>query len=135
MHCVLTESVTKVPPYFVGFMLIIFLENYKYYVADTTYNCGYQQLTLLEVFKALISKTGTTDKFFEPILVTKRAKKRSGSRRGAPRRLQGESTENQDDADGPVDHGEFPLSDANEDPKLLVEDALAPSTQKNAKGE
>jgi len=134
MHCILTESVTKVPPYVMGFIIILCLENYKHYVSDATYNEGYQQLTLLEVFKALLSKPGSRDRFFEPILVNKRAKRRA-NRRGARnlRRIHGDANGfgvNADDEDEPLDHKEFPLSDREMYPKLDVENALAPSKSK-----
>mmetsp|Transcript_40846 Transcript_40846/g.85005 ORF Transcript_40846/g.85005 Transcript_40846/m.85005 type:complete len:1211 (-) Transcript_40846:1229-4861(-) len=136
MHCILTESVTKVPPYVMGFIIIMFLENYKHYVADTVYNGGYQQLTLLEVFKALVSKTGSQEKFFEPILVTKRAKQRANRRATKTlRRIQADAAgNNTDEADEPLDHREFPLSDREVYPKFSVEDALAPSSKKAGGG-
>ena len=135
MHCVLTESVSKVPPYIMGFVIILYLENYKHYVADTLYNEGYQPLTMLEVFKALVSKTGSGDKYFEPILVTKRAKRRSNRRNPRTlRRIQADSlgsTSNDDGENLLMDHKEFPFSDREAYPKFSVENALAPSSRNN----
>ena len=134
MHCVLTESVSKVPPYIMGFLIILYLESYKHYVSDTVYNEGYQPLTLIEVFKALVSKTGSADKYFEPILVTKRAKKRSNRRNPRTlRRIQSDSpgaTTTMDDGENILlDHKEFPFSDRDAYPKFTVDEALAPSSR------
>ncbi|KAL7580121.1 hypothetical protein ACA910_012880 [Epithemia clementina (nom. ined.)] len=137
MHCVITESVSKVPPYLMGFVIILYLENYKHYVADTLYNEGYQPLTFLEVFKALVSKTGSDEKYFEPILVTKRAKKRNRRNNSRTiRRIQADSPApslGNDDAENVLlDHKEFPFSDREAYPKFTVEHALAPSSRRGS---
>ena len=134
LYMVWMEAVRLVPPFVLGYCMIQYLENYYHFVVRTSYNEGYQQLTILEVFYGLFfnSMKNPASKF-RPIVVAKRAKKFGGGgrRTRSARRVDSidgehELPENGEDIAN-EDHKEFPFSHRDGYPKLGVEDALAPS--------
>jgi hypothetical protein len=125
LHCIKRNSVGLVPAYFFGYILILYGQSYHHYVASETFNFGYTPLTIQEVAKALI--TGGKNAQFEPVTVVKRTKRRTATGKS-------DEQEDEDDTLEPLNHREFPYSEKTAYPKLGVEDALAPSSGKNAKG-
>ncbi|EEC44253.1 predicted protein [Phaeodactylum tricornutum CCAP 1055/1] len=130
MHCVVSNSVHMVPPYFLAYLLIQLHESYQHYVQSSVYNCGYKPLTFFEVFQALIFNTTGRDRMFESISVAKQAKQR-----GNIRQHKQLADMDSDRGEGglvthPPDHQEFPFSDRDAYPNFGVDDALAPSLKK-----
>jgi hypothetical protein len=125
MYCVYQNSVRLVPPFFVGWLIYLFLENHNYFNGSREGHLGYQALTIKEIFYALIrnGKGGKQD--FHPILVTKRARR---SVMGEDGKLVDIELQN---------HREFPFSERFEYPKFAAADAIAasPSTNKKKKGD
>jgi hypothetical protein len=135
MHCVVSNSVHMVPPYFLAYLLIQLHESYQHYVQSSVYNCGYKPLTFFEVFQALIFNTTGRDRMFESISVAKQAKQR-----GNVRQHKQLADMDSDRGEGglvthPPDHQEFPFSDRDAYPNFGVDDALAPSLKKGRGGE
>ncbi|KAG7356782.1 hypothetical protein IV203_001468 [Nitzschia inconspicua] len=125
MYCVYQNSVRLVPPFFVGWLIYLFIENHNYFNGGMNGHLGYQPLTVKEVFYALIrnGKGGKQD--FHPILVKKRARR---SVVGEDGKLIDIELQN---------HREFPFSERFEYPKFAAADAIAasPSTNKKKKGD
>jgi hypothetical protein len=119
LHCVVTNSVRLVPAYFVGFLLLILIENHEHYVSGTQYNLGYQPLTLFEVLKGLLFQSNPEEPNFEPIFVLKRTKQRQGRNKSSQKLCQLHRMESNGDVDEreqdivAVDHREFPFSERN----------------------
>ena len=141
MYCVTFNTVAMVPAFVVGYILILYVENYWHFVENKDFHLGYKPLTIVEVFKALIlNKDGKYDKqmVFEPIAVEKRAKRRHGNAAAQRprRRSSNEETNLVDGAedDGgdivPMDHREFIFADRDAYPKFSVEDSIAPGSSK-----
>ena len=144
MYCVYTSSIHLVPAICMGYIIILYLENYKHYVAESAYNLGYRPLTIFEIMKGLLfissSADGDFEYHFDPILVQKRTKKRRNKNLAATKLRQLESK----DGDGPnakgeaeiepLDHREFPFSEREAYPKMSVEDALAPKKGGSRRG-
>ena len=129
LYCVWAESVRMVPPMCVGYILLLFLENYHHYVESNKFNLGYQPLTLPEVAKGLLCQPNPKGAWFEPLLVEKKTKrKRAGY--GIPGEVADEENELEIQ---PLDHREFPFSDRDAYPKLSVEDSLAPGKKEKGK--
>ena len=61
MYCVWTNSVRMVPPFFVGYILVQFLENYNHYVESNKYNLGYQQASNSHSIAATVSMPSHQD--------------------------------------------------------------------------
>ena len=127
------EAVRLVPPFWLLYAMIQYLENYYHFVVQSSYNEGYRQLTALEVlyglvFNSMQNKEGN----FKSIEIAKRAKKR-GPRSGPSRALRrfesldAEDEQADDDDIAMEDHKEFPFSHRYGYPKFGVEDSLAPS--------
>lgn len=138
LYMIWMQAVSLVPAYCLTYVLILYGENYYYYVTRTDYNDGYRQLTAFEVFKGLIFNAMGKKSLaanFQPVLVPKRAKKRGVGKRQATsrnlKRLDSAESGNEDQAAeeefANQDHKEFPFSERDAYPKLGVEDALAPS--------
>jgi hypothetical protein len=132
MYCVFFNSVRMVPAIFVGYLLILFVENYFYFVEDNEFHLGYKPLTVEEIFKALVlNSDGPADPgALEPISVKKRTKRRRGVQRlGRTPSKEELNTSIEEEDDGsivPLDHREFPFSDRDAYPNFSVEDSLAP---------
>jgi hypothetical protein len=124
MYCVYLNSIRLIPPFLVGWLIYIFVENHSYFNGGMEGHLGYQALTIKEVFYGLVrnGKNGKQD--FHPILVKKRARR---SVMGEDGKLIDVELQN---------HREFPFAERFEYPKFAAADAIAPSlaTQKK-KGE
>ena len=158
-HCIYANVVRMVPPYFSGYVILLFLDNYRHFNVSEKFTLGYKPLTVKEIFVGLI-KDGKSEKpNFQAIEVKKRAKKRATKNRAQdPAKddsyfgttfgsmspyttfssLMGLNTE-EEQMDGgmeiePRDHREFPFSERDEYPKFSVQEALAPSTKAPVKG-
>jgi hypothetical protein len=142
MYCVWTSSISMLPPFCGGYILILFSENYRFYVKDSKYNLGYQPVTLLEVASGLVSRptdsrytssnrnnSNAVVKSFGPIAIHKKAKRRKGqaARSSGTEHVDGGASDNSDDEIQLLDHREFPFSERQAYPKTSVEHALAPS--------
>jgi hypothetical protein len=143
MHCVWLSSIRLLPPYAVGYVLILFLQNHQHYVTDTKYNLGYKPLTLWEVARGFFFHFQPDSPNFDVILLQKRTKKRKTKGKAAVQKGRrnnnvesiNSSNTNEGDPDKeveiePLDHREFPFSDRDAYPKFAVEDALATSKAK-----
>jgi C2 domain len=143
MYSVMQNSVRTIPALFVGYILILYLENYRHYVESKDSHLGYKPVTIQEVLKALVLNQDVlnkqSDPIFAPIAVEKRAKRRRGAASQRLRRMGSKEEENtgthpeDDDEDGsiaPLDHREFPFSDRDAYPKRCVEESLAPGSGK-----
>lgn len=128
LHCVTSNSMSLVPPYFIGFLLIQLMLNHQYYIEANGYNLGYKPLTLWEIGKALIYRADRESPCLEPILLTKRTKERKMVDKGLktdPLRAEEQLIE--------YDHREFPFSEGETYPNFSVEAALAPRTNSKTK--
>lgn len=146
-HCIYSNAVRHVLPYFSGYMILLFLDNYMHFNVSERFNLGYKPLSVREVFMGLIKDGKSNDPNFEPLEVKKRAKKKA--QRNKQKQEQKEqgffaswglgSPDDLDPADDgvevePRDHREFPFSERDEYPKFSVQEALAPSTKAPVKG-
>lgn len=122
MFCVVTNSIHMVPAFFVGYILLLYIENYLFYVHDTKYNLGYRPHSLQEIVNGLIQQPDEKATSFYPILLEKKTKRKKGGSAD-------DSNNNEWDIE-PVDHREFPFSERDAYPKFAVEHSLAPSTKK-----
>jgi hypothetical protein len=115
MYCVYQNSVRLVPPFLVGWIIYIFVENHVYFNGTINGHLGYQALTIKEVFYGLVRNGKGNKQSFNAIMVQKRAR----------RSVEGE--------DGKMidvelqNHREFPFSERFEYPKFAAADAIAPS--------
>jgi hypothetical protein len=130
MHCVIAGSVRMVPPYFVFYIIMLFIENYFHYVLRRQFNFGYKPLTISEIGKGLINN-GIAGSGFQPLTAKKRSKQRSQKQAQKIRRM---NSQNDDDGEDegeiePMDNREFPFSERDAYPLFGVEDALAPSSK------
>lgn len=145
MYCIIFNTVAMVPAFLVGYILILYLENYRHFVEDKDFHLGYKPLTIVEVFMALVLNS-TNDKgakqiSLKAIAVEKRTKRRRGQQ-AAPQRLGraaskedldiGATAEDEENCGEivPLDHREFPFADRDAYPKFSVEDSLAPGSSK-----
>lgn len=139
IYCVTFNSVRMVPAFFVGFIIIVLMRSYLFFVEDSGYHLGYKPASIREVFMALASKrllreSKNQQHFIEPLTVEKKTKKRRGQSRGLARLNSRDENETHNlPTDDPeehmklVDHREFPFSDRDAYPKFAVEEALANS--------
>ena len=142
MYCVLLSSVRMVPAFVFGYILILYIENYRHFVANKDFHLGYQPLTIMEIGKALILNSdhkGRTKEFcFESANVEKLVRRRQGrASQRLPRLGSSEDFDNSTSADAAddgeikkMDHREFPFSERDAYPRFSVEDALAPGSNK-----
>jgi hypothetical protein len=120
MYCVYQNSIRLAPPFFVGFLIYLLVENNMYFNGSAEGNLGYQALTIPEVFYGLVFDGKNPKRKLNSILVKKRPR----------RQVIGE--------DGKVidielqNHREFPFSERFAYPKFSAADAIAstPSTNK-----
>jgi hypothetical protein len=123
MYCVWLNSVRYVPPFFIGWIIYLFVENYINHNASMAGHLGYKPLSIQEVFYGLV-RDGKDKKFnFKPILVKKRARKQVTGEDG---KLQDIELQN---------HREFPFSERFTYLKFSASDAIAPSPSKGKKGQ
>ena len=122
MYCVWLNSVRLVPPFFIGWIIYMFVENYYMYNITTEGNLGYKTLTVVEIFKGLV-RDGKDRKFnFQPLHCKKRARKQITSKT------------NEGDHDIELmNHREFPFSERFEYHKFSAAQALAPSPAAKSK--
>jgi hypothetical protein len=122
MYCVWINSVRLVPPFFIGWIIYMFVENYVNHCATSAGHLGYKPLTILEIFNGLI-KDGRDKKFnFKPILVKKRARRQVTTEDGKTQDIE------------LANHREFPFSERFEYHKFSASEAIAPSpASKNKK--
>lgn len=139
MHCCWNSSIQLLPPYFVGYILILFIQNHQHYIDETKYNLGYKPLSLWEVARGFFFHFRPELPNFATILLQKRTKRRKNKNKPAAQRLRrlnsldsaGESAASEKEVEiEMVDHHEFPFADRDAYPKFSVEDALAPSKAK-----
>ncbi|GAX12066.1 hypothetical protein FisN_8Lh168 [Fistulifera solaris] len=127
MYCISSNSISLVPAVFVGYIIILFIENYMHYIDGTKFNMGYRPHTLQEILNGLIGHASGAGGFFEPALVEKKTKRKRG--------YECDAKDDKDEVEiEPLDHREFPFSDRDAYPKWSVEDALAPSSNKKNGG-
>jgi len=138
MHCALSSSVQMVPPFFVGYLLILLVLNHQHFVQRTSYNLGYKPLTLLEIAKGFFLHYKPETPNFNQIFLQKRTKQRRMKSKGAQqlRRLESdEGNENKEEVEIlPLDHREFPFADRDAYPKLSVEDAVVMNSKGSRRG-
>ena len=122
MYCVYLNSVRLAPPFFVGWLIYLLVENNIYFKGTKEGNLGYQDLTIQEIFYGLIFDGKRVKYKLNPVSVKK-----------LPRRqVIGE--------DGKLidielqNHREFPFSERFEYPKFSAADAIASSPAANKKG-
>lgn len=136
MHCVYLASIAMVPPYFVGYILILFWLNHRHYISSPDYNLGYRPLTAFEIAKGLLFHSVPGQNNYEAILLHKRTKKRRVKASRAAQKLrrldsmEGSVASENNDEDGEIealDHREFPFSERNTYAHFAVEHSLAPS--------
>jgi hypothetical protein len=124
MHCVWLNSVRLVPPYVVGWLIYMLVENYLLYNVSAAGNLGYKPLTMMEILKGLL-RDGRDKKFnFRPLIVQKRARKHAPSK----------NKEEEGDIEL-INHREFPFSERFEYHKFSAAEGIAPSpAAKKGKG-
>lgn len=143
MHCVISSSIRMVPPYWVGYLLILMLSNHRHFVLQQDYNVGYKPLTLWELMMGCLFHYRPECPSFNQIFLQKRTKQRRG-RSKMNQRLRrlgslegGENNENDPEKEVeivPLDHREFPYSDRDAYPKFSVEDALKAKSKGSRRG-
>jgi hypothetical protein len=140
MYCAYLNSVSMVPAFVVGYILILYIDMYKHFVEDENFNLGYKPLTLRELFDAVfIGKAKEGARYFDNIFVQKKTKKRRRRESHAIERLtarddKGNGDESSDGEEiAALDHREFPFSEREAYPKFSVEDALAPGSGRRGK--
>ena len=132
VYCLWNETVRFVPPFFVGFVIFILVENYINHNASMRGHLGYQPLTIMEVLKGLIrdgrdnQHTGYADSKtngvnFKPILVKKRPRRQVVTEDGKTADIE------------LANHREFPFSERFEYLKFAASDAIAPSPASKGK--
>ena len=122
MYCVWLNSVRYVPPFFTGWLIYLFLENYWANCGTVAGHLGYQPLTISEMFYGLV-RDGRDKKFnFKPILVKKRPRKQVTTEEGKIQDIE------------LMNHREFPFSERFEYHKFAAGDAIAPSPAAKGKG-
>mmetsp|Transcript_16173 Transcript_16173/g.44778 ORF Transcript_16173/g.44778 Transcript_16173/m.44778 type:complete len:1018 (+) Transcript_16173:218-3271(+) len=124
LYCVYLNSVRLAPPFFVGWLIYLLVENNVYFTCSQEGNLGYQGVTIQELFFAILFD-GKKDKYkMSPILVKKRPR----------RQVVGEDGKYMDIE--LHNHREFPFSEKFEYPKFSAADAISsdPSTNKKLKG-
>jgi hypothetical protein len=122
MYGVYINSVRYVPPFFVGWIIYLFVENYIDHNATMAGHLGYKPLTILEVFRGLV-RDGRDKKFnFAPILVKKRARRQVITDDGKTADIEMHN------------HREFPFSERFEYHKFSAAEAIAPSPASKKKG-
>lgn len=158
-HCIYANIVRMVPPYFSGYVILLFLDNYRHFNVSEKFTLGYKPLTVKEILVGLV-KDGKSEKpNFQATEVKKRAKKRATKNKNQepPREDSYFGTtfgtvspyatfssfmglgEEEEMMEGgieiePRDHREFPFSERDEYHQFSVEEALAPSTKAPVKG-
>ena len=131
IYCVFYNTVAMVPALTVGYIIILYVENYRRYVENNDFHFGYKPLTIFEVFKAVAfnkDKNNLRESFFQSIDVEKKTKRRQGKH---------ENDCDMSDDNGDVvrmDHREFPFSDRDAYPKFSVEESIAPGSNKGGTG-
>lgn len=123
MYCVYQNSVRLAPPFFVGWLIYLLVENNIYFNGTQEGHLGYQDLTIQEMFFSLLFD-GKNDKYKRvPTSVKKRSR----------RQVIGEDGKHIDIE--LQNHREFPFSERFEYPKFSAADAIAssPSTNKKTK--
>ena len=152
-HSIYSQVVRMVPPYFSGYIILLFLDNYMHFNVSDRFTLGYKPLTVKEILMGLIKDGKSGNPNFLPLTLKKRAKKKptknnkdkDGTKEAAFNinwetlsTLVGMSPDEEPMEDGveiePRDHREFPFSERDEYPKFAVQEALAPSTKAPVKG-
>jgi hypothetical protein len=124
MYCVWLNSVRLAPPFFVGWLIYMLIENYLLYNISPAGNLGYKPLTISEILKGLI-RDGRDKKFnFRPLVAQKRARMHAPSK----------NKEEEGDIEF-INHREFPFSERFEYHKFSAAEGIAPSpAAKKGKG-
>lgn len=133
MHCVYYETVRMIPPFAVGYILILYLGSYYHYVEKDSFNLGYKSHSIFEIAGGLLYKPESDGSglSFMPQFIQKRTKRKKGEYKTPAE----EMMFNENDIEiEPLDHREFPFSERDKYPKFSVEDALAPGSTKARKG-
>jgi C2 domain len=151
-HCIYSNVVRMVPPYFSGYLILLFLDNYRHFNVSNKFTLGYKPLTVQEILMGLIRDGKSDTPNFKPIEIKKRAKKKVSKKSDKAKEpdnsyfgsfttfgsLMGMGEEEEKMEEGieiePRDHREFPFSERDEYPKFAVQEALAPSTKAPVKG-
>ena len=136
IYCVFYNTVAMVPALTMGYIIILYVENYRRYVENNDFHFGYQPVTICEVFKAVMfnKEKNTKESFFQSIDVEKKTKRRQGER-GVPSKNESEPDANEETGDVvAMDHREFPFSDRDAYPKFSVEESIAPGSNKGGTG-
>jgi hypothetical protein len=117
MHCVFNSSVRLAPVYFLGFLILLLIQNYFLFALKPSRNLGYSPLTVQELVMALLYTKKSHA--MQSALAHKRAKQ--------------ESSERSEHYVEPLDHREFPFSERNEYKKLSIAEALVRKHSKDKK--
>jgi len=148
-HCIYSNIVRMVPPYWTGYILLLFLDNYVHFNTSERFTLSYKPLTIQEIFIGLVKDGKSDNPNFNPVEVKKRAKKKISKNKKeaqAPTdnlyatwsQFVGLSSEEEAVEEAgeiePRDHREFPFSERDEYPKFAVQEALAPSTKAPVRG-
>ena len=123
MYCVYRNSVRLAPPFFVGWLIYLLVENNIYFNGTQEGHLGYQDLTIQEIFFALLFD-GKNEKYkLVPTSVKKRPRRQIIGEDGKYIDIELQN------------HREFPFSERFEYPKFSAADAIAssPTTNKKSK--
>lgn len=122
MYCVYLNSVRLAPPFFVGWLIYLLVENNIYFNGTQEGNLGYRDLTIQEIFFGLLFD-GKNHKYKLNYISVKKLPRRQVI--GEDGKLIDIELQN---------HREFPFSERFEYPKFSAADAIASSPAANKKG-
>mmetsp|Transcript_32962 Transcript_32962/g.36741 ORF Transcript_32962/g.36741 Transcript_32962/m.36741 type:complete len:1024 (+) Transcript_32962:145-3216(+) len=122
MYCVYLNSIRLAPPFFVGWLIYLLVENNIFFNGSQEGNLGYQALTIQEVFYGLLFDGKDPTRKLNPILVKKRPRRQVIGEDGKYIDIELQN------------HREFPFSERFEYPKFSAADAIASSPTANKKG-
>ena len=122
MYCVYLNSVRLAPPFFVGWLIYLLVENNIYFNGTQEGNLGYRDLTIQEILYGLLFD-GKSDKYKQSPISVKKLPRRQVI--GEDGKLIDIELQN---------HREFPFSERFEYPKFSAADAIASSPAANKKG-
>jgi len=121
MYCVYLNSVRLAPPFFVGWLIYLLVENNIYFNGTQEGNLGYRDLTIKEIFFGLLFD-GKNEKYkLHPMSVKKLPRRQVIGEDG--KRIDIELQ----------NHREFPFSERFEYPKFSAAEAIASSPAANKK--
>jgi len=121
IYCVYLNSVRLAPPFFVGWLIYLLVENNIYFNGTQEGNLGYQGLTIKEIFYGLVFGGKNDEYKLNPISVKKLPRRQVIGENGKCIDIELQN------------HREFPFSERFEYPKFSAADAIASSPAANKK--